>query len=589
MAIEAPINVSPDNETVYIDKTLTDPTQPWSGTNDYINPLIVKFTFNGDNLSWYRAEFYDNITGGILGYSHAPRTRIPWNGRYRNGDEVEINSQVATNLYENGNDYKYRFILYQADSNGNPLCDMLCVTGRVVEASGTSITVEKGITDIDDPYTVEDDEHNVYTVGYCMIEVVSDNGAPYRNKIKINNYNKSTGVITLDEAFVGNIAAGTRYKIYRNYYKTPCYFVRCRDKATITPRIAINEATGGIELTATWAIDSEKEVSLQKYRWSIGSYSGREIYSYHDKNALPGRSILKPTLDAVFPLLANRETTATVTTTSQDGYVQSEEVTLSNYIQRDNNMCTVAASEIAEGEYRSVYTSGLAMLLDKNRVAVKATAASGYSSFKLWKRHGSSGYYRYVSECTLSGTTVTGYDNAAEDGLNYEYALSAEINNNIVYKPIGTITPDYSNRVVIHKLSRVGEYFGLTKYDAADSFIFDFELGKPSISINDGQAVINTGAKPIVIKESGRYLSGDFSAAITQMQVNGYSYDLKDSNETFERALGFFDNSEYLLKIPDRGCIVAKITNKSLKKNEAGVTILSFNFTQVAEADEVIV
>ena len=589
MAIEAPINVSPDNETVYIDKTLEDPTQPWSASNEYVNPMKVKFTFNGDNLSWYRAEFYDNITGEILGYSHAPLDRIPWTGKYRNGDEVKIDSNVATNLFYNGNDYKYRFILYQADSNNEPLCDMLCVTGRVVSASGTSITVEKGITDIDDPYTAEDAQHNVYTIGYCMIEVVSDNsGAGYRNKIKINDYDKSTGVITLDSAFVGSIAAGTRYKIYRNYYKSPCYYVKCRDLASITPSIAVNAETGGVELSAVWSIASEKEVSLQKYQWEIDGYKGKEIYSYHDKNALPDRASDDLTLDAVFPFLANDAILATVTTTSQDGYTQTASATLQNHIARDNNMCT-PITETNNAEYRNVYTNGIAMLLDQNRVAVKATAAEGYDNFKLWKRKGSTGHYRYVAECTLTDNIIKGYDNAAEDGFEYEYALSGEKNGSIKYKVIGSIIPDYKDRAVILKLKRREDYFGLTRFRKADTFIFDFELSKPSISINDGQAVINTGGKPIVIKESGRYLSGDFSAAITQMEVNGYSYDLKDSNETFEKALDFFDDSEYLLKIPDRGCIVAKITNKSLKKNEAGATILSFNFTQVAEADEVIV
>jgi hypothetical protein len=178
MAIEAPINVTPDNETIYVDKTKTG--------DDYDNPIRMSFTFNGDNLSWWRCEHYDAITGEAIGYSYAPRTNIPWSGQYRNGDTVTINGQVATGLYQNGNDYKYRIILYQADSNNEPLCDMLCVTGRVKAASGTSVTVEAGVTDIDAPYTATDGG-TTYTIGYCMLEGIGDNnGTPYRNKIKIN-------------------------------------------------------------------------------------------------------------------------------------------------------------------------------------------------------------------------------------------------------------------------------------------------------------------------------------------------------------------------------------------------------------------
>jgi hypothetical protein len=581
MAIEAPINVTPNNNTVYVDKTKTG--------DDYDNPIQMSFTFNGDNLSWWRCEHYDAITGEAIGYSYAPRTNIPWSGQYRNGDTVTINGQVATGLYQNGNDYKYRIILYQADSNNEPLCDMLCVTGRVKAASGTSVTVEAGVTDIDAPYTATDGG-TTYTIGQCMLEVVGDNsGTLVRNKIKINAYNKSTGVITLDSAPVGTIAAGTRYKVYRNYYKSPCYFVRCRDKASITPSVTINADTGGVECSALWQIASEKEVSLQKYKWVLSNGAqSKEIYSYHDKGALPERASADITLDTVFPYLASSQIRATVTATTQDGFVQTAQATLASAITRDTNMFTAYTGEI-NGTYKIIYTQGCAMLLSHNRVGVRVTAASGYENFKLWKKVAGQTHYRYVAACSMSGTTVTGYDNSAEDGLSCEYALSAEKNGNIVYNIVSSITPDYQNRVVIEKLTKITNYFGCARYSIADTFLFEFEVSKPTININDGQAVIKTGDKPIVIKESGRYISGDFSAAITQMSVSGYSYNLNDNTSTYKQALEFFDDNEYLIKIPDRGCIVGKITDKNLKKNEAGATIISFSFTQTKDLDEVIV
>jgi len=595
MAIEAPINVTPDNETIYVDKTLEHPGQPWeSEVNDYINPVRIGFTFNGDNLSWWRAEYYDNVTGDILGYSYAPRTNIPWSGQYRNGDTVTINGQVATDLFQNGEEYKYRFLLYQADSNNEPLCDMLCVTGRVKAVDGMSVTVEAGVTDIDAPYTATDGG-TTYTIGYCMLEVIGDNnGTPYRNKIKINGYNKSTGVITLDSAPTGTIAAGTRYKVYRNYYKSPCYFVRCREKATITPSVIVNNnanaKTGGVECKATWAIASENEVSLQKYKWTLDDGTeSKEIYSYHDKGALPERASADVTLDAVFPYLASDQIRAMVTATTQDGYVQEASAVLSGAVQEDTDMSTNYSGTQA-GTYNVIYTDGTAMLLDHNRIGVKVTVISGnYDNFKLWKKRTGQAHYRYVAACSKTGNIVTGYDNAAEDGLTCEYAISAEINGNIVYNTVSSATPDYKNRVVIEKLTRNSDYFGCAHYSIADTFLFEFEVSKPTMNINDGQAVIKTGDNPIVIKESGRYISGDFSAAITQMSVSGYSYSLNDNTSTYKQALEFFDDSEYLIKIPDRGCIVGKITDKSLKKNDAGATIISFNFTQTKDLDEVIV
>jgi len=577
--IEAPINVTPDNETVYIDKTQEG--------GKYVNALKESFTFNGDNLAWWRCEYYDNVTGEIIGYSYAPKSRIPWSGQYRNGDTVTLDEQVATGLYENGNDYKYRIILYQADSNNEPLCDMLCVTGRVqADSSGTSVTVEKGVSDIDEPYIMDS-----YEIGYCLLDIVTDvSGTATHEKIKITAYDKNTGVITLDSALSGTAAKGTRYKVFRSYYKTPCYFVRCRDKASITPGMAINAASGGVECTAEWAIASEKEVSLQKYKWELASAGaeGKEIYSYHDKGAKPDRNVSGATLDAVFPILANQAMNAKLTTTSQDGYVQETSASLSSYAQYDDNMFEPYEGVIESGYYTE-YISGLAMYKAENRVGARITSESGYTAYRLWKRRTGESYYRYVGEMSVSGGYVEGYDQMPDDGISENYAVSARKSNEIVWKTLGTIKPDYGQRAVMQKLGTPTEKFGLKKFRVSDTYIFDFELSKPTFNISDGQAVIETGNKPVIIKESGRYLSGDFSAAITQMTVNGYSYKLTDTQLTFENALQFFDESEFLLKLPERGCYIVKITGKSLRKNDAGATILSFDFTQVEDKERVII
>jgi hypothetical protein len=244
---------------------------------------------------------------------------------------------------------------------------------------------------------------------------------------------------------------------------------------------------------------------------------------------------------------------------------------------------------ISEGGYYIEYSSGLAMLRAENRVGARITNESGYTAYKLWKRMVGQSYYRYVAEMSVSGEYVQGYDQMPDDGINTQYAVSAKKGNAIVWKTLGVIKPDYAQRAVIQKLGTPSELFGLRAFVVSDTFIFHFELSKPTFNISDGQAVIETGNKPIIIKESGRYLSGDFSAAITQMIVNGYSYELRDTQLTFENALEFFDESEFLLKLPERGCYIVKITGKSLRKNDAGATILSFDFTQVEDKERVIV
>lgn len=580
MAIEAPINVTPDNETVYIDKTQEG--------GEYVNPLKCSFTFNGDNLSWWRCEHYDNVTGELIGHTVSPKTGIPWTGKYRNGDTVTITENIATDLYENGHDYKYRFILYQADSNNEPLCDMLCLTGRVVSGSGNTVYVEKDITDIDEPYS-----YNGVTIGYCMLEVVSGG---YVDKIQILYYDKNTGKITLADELSAELSKGTRYKVYRSYYKTPCYFVRCREKAAVSPSLDINEATGALEAHATWTINSEDEVSLQKYKWTLeGIAEGAEIYSYHDKGAIPARNDSEEIIDAVFPYLADGLITATLTTTTQDGYVQECSAVNSSVVSEATTLFEGYSGNVVNTEgYRVTFINGLGAAMDLNRIRIRVIPGAGYDDFRLWKRINSEESYKYVCKCgtTQSGgvTYITASDHLIDDGTSYQYLLTAKRSGSFYKKEVGTIAGNYKNRTVISKLSRLTDMFGLRRYDIDDSFVFDFEQSEPTININDGQTVIETGGRPIMISESGQYLSGEFSAAISQLIVTGYAYKLGDGTEQYKQALDFFDDSEYLIKLPGRECIIGRIIGKSLRRNESsGATILSFSFTQTEDKDGVII
>lgn len=585
--IEAPINVTPNNETIYIDKTMVD--------GEYINPPKMSFTFNGDNLSWWRCEYYNNTSGELLITSYAPKDRIPFKNRYRNGDTVTINETVAAEYYENGNDYKYRVILYQADSNNNPLCDMLCVTGRIRSGAGSSVTVEAGITDIDEPYVMDG-----ITIGYCMIEIVSadSNGVyKYIQKIKINGYNKATGEITLDSAITGTVKQGDRYKVFRSYYKSPCYFVRCREKAELTASAAVNNSTGAIEAQAEWKIDSEKEVSLQKYSWNLKKSGTTEaesedIYSYHYKDNSPPRNGGLQSLDYVFGFLANKTVFLTVNTTSQDNYSQSDNVTFSQTISEDTAICSPFTGNEESNGYLLRYESGFCSSLENRRLAVKFRLGESYTHTHLWRRAVDEKIFRYVRNGTIS--TVSGgrffncYDAAAEDGKEYEYAISAKKNDNIVWQSLGLYTPDYGRRAVIEKLVRGTDEFGFKKYSLKDSIGFDFEYTEPTFRVNDGQTIINTAAAPVITSESGSYLSGDFSAAVTQCDVNGYAFSLVDNSALFDRVLSFFDDSEYLIKLPRKCCVLARISNISLKTNERDVTILSFEWTQTGDVNRTL-
>jgi hypothetical protein len=590
--IEAPENVYPHNCAIYIDKTMEE--------GEYTNPEIASFTFNGDNLSFARTEYYLADTNAVNHYSVIPKELVPWSGRYRRGDTFFYKMTTAAEFCENGLDYMYRYILFESNEDGTPKCSMKALAGHITSASGTRVFVEKNISDIDAPY-IEND----YLIGCCKIKIYgADSNGKYNqlNFIKINSYDPATGEIILDSSLSGAFKEGDRYEIYRNYYKTPMYFFKARKRASLTLSVQKDENYGTIKCSSDYSVSDNDNVSLMYYNWEL-SYADRkiaassDIYSYHYKGNFPNNGSENVSLNHDFPYLPNKAFTVSCNAVSQDGAVSSKSYTMQNTVTVQSD-CTSFINpregNINVNGYLLKYSGGLAVDNEKRCVRISFTKLVEADRYTIFRRNITAGEseYRYVSSRPASSSNTfynTFYDHLVDEGSEYEYVIFSSGNTAYI---IGRITVQFIPSCVITGLKALSTtYFGLTAFDDSQSWHLDFEISDPELLIHSRKQQIQTQSFPLSSRAGKEFLTTDFSAAITAFKAAGFRGELQDTAANIESFREFISSYDaYLLKLPDTPCMLVDISGDvKLKRNRAGLTVCSFSFTEISNSDEIFI
>lgn len=586
--IEAPENVYPHNCAIYIDKTYED--------DEYKNPVIASFTFNGDNLSFARTEYYLADTNAVNHYSVIPKELVPWSGRYRRGDTFSYKMTTAAEFCENGLDYMYRYILFESNEDGTPKCSMKALSGHITSASGTSVVVEKNISDIDAPYI-----ENGYLIGCCKIKIYgADGNGKYNqlNFIKINSYNSVTGEITLAGSLSGTFKEGDRYEIYRNYYKTPMYFFKARNKANLTLSVEKDKNYGTIKCSSGYSVSDADNVSLMYYNWELlyGSRqiaASRDIYSYHYKGNYPNNGSADVSLNHDFPYLPTKAFTVRCNAVSQDGAVSAKSSTLQNAVSVQSSCSSFIMPKEGTGTangYLLSFSSGLANDNEKRCVRITFNKLAEAERYTLFRRNITAGEteYKYVTS-KIASSSNTFYDHLVDEGSEYEYVVYSSGSSAYI---IGRITIEFISSCVIAGLKALSTTcFGETAYNISDSWHLDFEISAPDLMIHSRKQQAQTKGYPLSSRTGENYLSADFSAAITAFKAVGYYGELQDTAanlESFREFISGFD--AYLLKLPDTPCMLVDISGDvKLKRNTAGLTVCSFSFTEIANSDEIFI
>ena len=235
---------------------------------------IMSFTFNGDHLSWGELDYYDVDTDELVTYAYFPDDGDwPHNERY-NGDVIRIRDVVIRDIGVSGRNYKWLLRQYQNDlDSGQPLCNIRFGSGIIQSLpsgdTGTTIGIDKDIKKLRNPYYYTYPDQTQFLVGCAYIEVGHE-------RRMITDYNKSTGIATLNSGFSsGTLTVGALYRIYVNYIESGYYDFKIRDIPTITANHTIDDE-GGLALTGTYS--HPNHVNMESYKFRIYASDSDDNY-----------------------------------------------------------------------------------------------------------------------------------------------------------------------------------------------------------------------------------------------------------------------------------------------------------------------
>lgn len=299
------------------------------------------FIFNGDHLKSYDFEFYDASNNKFIKRLYVPLSPSAIYNNY------EARTIMSPGTFENGKNYKYKMNIYQEKS------DIFAMQGTVrsisISRPSVQIPITYGITEIQNPiyYTVNG-KRTLY--GACYMEI--DNGTVKERRMITNydptlkygtddgygNYDYKT-LVTLEAPFSFIPAAGTTYKIYKNYITSPEYFFECSKRPIIAPTVKLNEF-GNIECISTYT--QEQNIGIKNYKYSLfkdekGFSRIESVVSdseYISKNTIP------ITVEEGLSVSIFENDYITITYTKEDSYTISETRLVKNY-DSINNIITV--------------------------------------------------------------------------------------------------------------------------------------------------------------------------------------------------------------------------------------------------------
>lgn len=258
--LQIPTNVYPDNEVVVIDKHKTN--------GEYDNAPQFSYTFHGDQLRWAFCQYIDNTTEEVVGNSYFPKGGNL--STIYNGDTVKINEAVFNDIATNGNDYKYRYTLFQTNpTTGLGDYNIYFSRGKIIEAkTNNAFTIQKDIENI-----INRETYNSTVVGGAIIEIckpITTSGTTKitKERVMIDKYNKYTGEVTLNGSFTFTPAVGDIYRIFTNYIKTPYYYVKCRTKPQL--KISVGGENGrNYNIKCNGEYSQAQNVGMKCYQYSL--------------------------------------------------------------------------------------------------------------------------------------------------------------------------------------------------------------------------------------------------------------------------------------------------------------------------------
>ena len=612
---------------------------------------VYSFTFNGDHLSWGQLEYYDVDTDESVAHAYFPSDG-DWRNYVRyNGDTIRIRGTVLAGFAVSGRNYKYLLRQYQNDiTTGDPLCNIRFGSG-IVQAlpsgdTGTTITIDKDIKKLRNPYYYTYPDTTQFLVGCTYIEIGHE-------RRMITNYNKSTGVITIESGFTsGTVTVGALYRMYTNYIESGYYDFKVRDIPTVTVSEQLS-SDSALSLTGTYVHPNHVNMESYKFRiYASGSddnyISGQFPSTFGDgidNKHLPLQTGLSTTIIGKRIMVAT--STSITTTPITDGYsgiIQSydsvtgiatlrqpiagtiepelyysifmeEEVlidesdTTYNYYldylsyayfwdkQLSIELETVSKEkQVTRTTIQTSHTSGstsLGVTATVNQLtelqAVSTQLSSNVGTINIYRKDNVNTQWLHIGQ--LQGTERQFTDWTAGNNRQYVYRFQKS-----GYAPVDT-SAFYTKFKgwTISALNPLDSSYQNNRQAYSIGETWHFIAGSQPSDISDNLSIVQhegTSSYPTTSRANTKYESGSFSTQLFTVQCPANR--IVDDIERVERWVKFISgDNPFLLKSAKGDVWVVNIVNTPTRQYEEGKpniwTTISYDWVQVADTRKIYI
>lgn len=610
--LQYPINVKPDNAVA--EYAYHTDHYAWE----------YSYTFKGDIMSGYVAQFYDYATGKRHGYFFNSNNDMSAMG-YNNS---EYKSSVRT-TFEFGNEYVWDITFVQFTPDGSmPVCDMPVLRGSIVSGSGTNLVIDKGIetiypfqpltqTDLNIPFI----ENGTKQYTYMQIQIENER----RN---IVNYNKKTGALVIDGAFSTAVTTGTRYQIFSNFLTTPQYYFKILNTPTITHTFAphvqhidgkdVNDVLS-FKLDGTY---SQSQLDLIKY-WNVevesyqGGYGIAQKDQFFKSENIYSQNIEYKFFDVFITYNNSVDVRDFIDFSSLDDNTQFKYKTTLTTVSQDNQTVTDEGIHTF-GLNTTELTTPPEIVLRKHdlKCAENPTnVCAAYSVYPSVQNNASIPLFNNIYRLNLDTREVESItignfsmDAKLPNKGRFKYALIPFDDEGNVYKnhfsteeidvnfnhytitELNVIDDDQASR---HLYNTIGQSnWNKPMYETGWTFYFDCNISDTSTTLNTGNvAHTNSGEFANVTTGESRFESGSFQALL-----GSYDAEQKNmvSNSKLIRSWEKFISQDkmFLFKSAKGNVRIIAITDASIECVEASIEkpiTVNFSWVEVADVRDVII
>lgn len=566
--------------------------------------IRTTFTFNGDRLYYAAMYLYDANTNALIKPSDEPDapsyfepSLTPEQEEYGifNGDTVDF--LIPANRLQEGRSYTYRYVICQADANGQALADLSVGSGRTL-GDGSSVVL-----------FIPNAPNTIYQFdkGGFQTPIIVDGDYKTRIYISIDNndyliknyhdYPSNWGEVRTTEDIEDaiDIPEGTSFRLYSNYLMTPYYYFEYMTKPTV--ETVVESGMGCVHYSATYS--QSQGVSIKYYNIELVN-SDESVHILTD-------NIYSQHIEYNFPLEKLNDIFVTrlhIVTQNNYSFDTNKTMVLTDVVENtiiDNAYCVPSPN----GDYINIHWD----YIDGKEPHPPRDA----KQILIYRTEIATGKKKFIAAIDAMSSEVSEgekyyvvndfHDYTAKSDVEYSYSLtpleeetmeSVTTNITILHLRWWSITALSNLKDFVYVGNGFAETFktAIEHRVLGDSWRLEVDLQNETLTQNlDKITHISIDKLPSVSAGKRNYLSGSLSGLLGWF--NCLIRDWEDSPTILADWRKFIsDNNEFLLKSPKGDVLIISVVGNPTSEYELAphITVnVAFDWIETCDMENLIV